>query len=97
MTDYVVSEDFLETLYDLIDTAVLTSEVNFEDPTVDYEIAKRLVIEQTIPLIVDIFDSKVLNQNEQLMSYIVALSQVVLENFYLNVENIHLKNKLTTK
>lgn len=74
---------------ELVDIECLTSGVDFENSSIDFETAKMLIIQQTLPLILNILTDEKMNSGDKIVALLSSMSFVCLENFYLHYSNIN--------
>lgn len=84
MKDSYDVDQIIDAVSELIDIEALTSGVDFENSTIDFEIAKMLIIQQTLPMILNILADEKLNSHDKIVALVSSMSFVCLENFYLH-------------
>lgn len=84
MKDSYDVDQIIDAVSELIDIEALTSGVDFENSTIDFEIAKMLIIQQTLPMILNILADEKLNSHDKIVALVSSISFVCLENFYLH-------------
>lgn len=84
--DIVIDREFVETVSELVNDIALTSEADFENGELSYETAKLLIIQQIIPLMLNIMNDEYTSPIEKFTSLVAAMSHISLENFFLYSE-----------
>lgn len=86
-------DEFKAAISDTMDVILITSEVDFESPELDFEEAKELIINDSLPLIRNMLDDPELSDQDKQIGVMAMVGVVILENFYLNHTLLTLKKK----